>query len=382
MSLPEAGTYYLDAGTHEGNRKMQPRSGNAACQAGRHGGRPRRQDSLARGLIRCILSIIVLSTIVLGIARQSQAQAQKSAPAAGEKLLVRFTWKLYGVYAPLYVALDKGYFADEGLSVDLAEGSGSENVVKLIAAGTDKVGFGPGIVAAQAISAGLPVKVIASYMPNNPLGLISFPDVPLKTPKDLEGKTVGLATGETFASMLEPFARINGVDLSKVKRVEFDGATRNAEFVARKVDVISVYLNNDLPLLASKLNVKFNVLNAGEFGLKLMGTSYFVNTEYAKEHAETLRKLLRATARGYAAAFKNPKEATDMLNKRMAVKMDPVMLETQVRETLAATTSPVGKPFGWQDDDSWKSNLDLLKASGSIHQVKDLSTYYTNEYLQ
>jgi len=219
--------------------------------------------------------------------------AQGGAAPPAEKVLVRFTWKLYGVYAPLYVALDKGYFAQEGLSVELAEGSGSENVVKLIATGT-------GIVAAEAISAGLPVKVIANYMASNPLGLISFPEIPLKTPKDLEGKTVGLATGETFANMIEPFARINGVDVSKVKRIQFDGATRNAQFVARKIDVISVYLNNDLPLLASKLNVKFNVLNAADFGLKLMGTSYFVNNGYAKDHPETLRKLLRATARGYA----------------------------------------------------------------------------------
>jgi ABC-type nitrate/sulfonate/bicarbonate transport system substrate-binding protein len=308
--------------------------------------------------------------------------AQGGAAPPAEKVRVRFTWKLYGVYAPLYVALDKGYFAQEGLSVELAEGSGSENVVTLIATGTDKIGFGTGIVAAEAISAGLPVKVIANYMASNPLGLISFPEVPLKTPKDLEGKTVGLATGETFANMIEPFARINGVDVSKVKRIQFDGATRNAQFVARKIDVISVYLNNDLPLLASKLNVKFNVLNAADFGLKLMGTSYFVNNGYAKDHPETLRKLLRATARGYVDAIRNPTEATAMLNARMTVKMDPAVLETQVRETLAATTVPDRKPLGWQDDALWKFNLALLVAGGDIREVKELKAYYTNEYLQ
>jgi NitT/TauT family transport system substrate-binding protein len=332
-----------------------------------------------RQFLTRLLGTLALCAVVIAIGagatlRQSSAQ--------GEKLLVRFTWKLYGVYAPLYMALDKGYFAQEGLAVELAEGSGSENVVKLIAAGTDKVGFGTGIVAAEAISAGLPVKVIANYMANNPLGLISFPEVPLKTPKDLEGKTVGLATGETFANMIEPFARINGVDLAKVKRVQFDGATRNAQFVARKIDVISVYLNNDLPLLADKLKIKFNVLNAADFGLKLMGTSYFVNNDFAKEHPETLRKLLRATARGYADAFKNPKQASEMLNKRMAVKMDPVVLEQQVRQTLAATTVSEGKPLGWQEEKLWKSNLDLLKAGGDIKEIKELSAYYTNQYLQ
>ena len=313
------------------------------------------------------------------VAFQSQVLAQAAAP---EKVLVRFTWKLYGVYAPLFVALDKDYFTDEGLSVELAEGSGSETVIKLIGAGTDKIGFGPGVVAAEAVSAGLPVKVIANYMDSTPIGLISFPEVPLETPKDLEGRTVGVARAETFANMIEPFARINGIDLSKVTRVQFEAATRNAQFAARKIDIISVYLNNDLPLLAHKLSVKFNVLKVAGFGLKLMGSSYFVNDDFAKENPGTLRKLLRATARGYAEALKNPKEATAMLSKRMAVKMDPIMLETQVAETLAATTSPAGKPFGWQEQSMWRSNLELLKAAGSIREIKELGAYYTNEFLQ
>lgn len=331
---------------------------------------------LIHTLVRWIVGIAALA-----VASDLPALAENST-GAPEKLTVRFTWKLYGVYAPLFVALDKRYFAAEGLTVDLAEGSGSENVVKLIAAGTDKVSFGTGVVAAEAISEGLPIKVIANYMPVNPLGLISFPDVPLKTPKDLEGRTVGLATGETFSSMLGPFARLNGVDLSKVKTVQFNGATRNAEFVAHKIDVISVYLNNDLPLLASKLHVNFNVLNPADFGLKLMGTSYFVNASFADDHGDVLRRLLRATARGYADAFKNSTEATAILNKHMTLKMDPAVLEGQVKETLAATTKIPGKPLGWQTDELWKSNLDLLKASGSIHQIKNLREYYTNDFLK
>jgi ABC-type nitrate/sulfonate/bicarbonate transport system substrate-binding protein len=366
-------------------RMQQPAFSRHSDDHGKHGSQSAHDAGAAvsrrSSVRRAVARVGAVATLAVAM-WPFQASAQGNAPASLEKVVIRFTWKLYGVYAPLYVALDKGYFAEEGLAVELAEGSGSENVVRLIATGTDKISFGTGVVAAEAISAGLPIKVIANYMPNHPLGLISFPDVALNTPKDLEGKTVGLATGETFSNMLEPFAKLNGVDLSKVKRVQFDGATRNAQFVARKIDVISVYLNNDLPLLANKLNVKFNTLNAAEFGLALMGTSYFVNLDYMKERPETLRKILRATAKGYAEAFKNPKEATEMLNKRMAIKMDPAMLETQVTETLAATARPVGKPLGWQEEALWKSNLDLLKAGGRIRETKDYSTYYTNEFLQ
>src|SRR2546428_157570 len=67
-----------------------------------------------------------------------------------EKITVRFTWKLKGEYAPLYVALDRGYYKTEGLDVALAEGNGAQNVLKLLAAGNEKLGYGPAVAAAQA----------------------------------------------------------------------------------------------------------------------------------------------------------------------------------------------------------------------------------------
>ncbi len=82
-----------------------------------------------------------------------------------EKLTVRFTWKLKGEYAPLYVALEKGYYKAEGLDVTLAEGNGAQNVLKALAAGNEKFGYGPAVAFATAVSQGLPVKVVALYRP-------------------------------------------------------------------------------------------------------------------------------------------------------------------------------------------------------------------------
>src|SRR5262249_60970737 len=59
--------------------------------------------------------------------------------SARQKVLVRFTWKLKGEYAPLYVALDKGYYAAEGLDIEFAEGSGAETTVKVVGIGTDAI---------------------------------------------------------------------------------------------------------------------------------------------------------------------------------------------------------------------------------------------------
>lgn len=119
---------------------------------------PQSRRSLMLALAACVALVPTLAT----------AQS----PAALQKLTVRFTWKLKGEYAPLFVALDKGYYKAEGLDVELAEGSGAQTVFKLLASGAEKVGYGPAIAVAQAVSAGLPIKVVSVYQTKTPMGVL------------------------------------------------------------------------------------------------------------------------------------------------------------------------------------------------------------------
>ena len=203
-------------------------------------------------------------------------------PAGSQKVIVRFTWKVKGEYVPLYVALDKGYYAAEELDVQFAEGSGSETVVKMIGLGTENIGYGSATVIAEAVDRGLPVKVVAVYQPSVPIALISFPDERLNIPKDLEGKKIGISIGEVFANVLKPFAKFNNIDLNKVTVVLAENSVRNAQFLTRKIDVTTVFLNNELPFFEKKLNVKFNVLKISDYGLNLLGASFFVNDGFAR----------------------------------------------------------------------------------------------------
>ncbi len=313
----------------------------------------------------------------------SHAQSPKpAATAAKEKVGVRFTWKLKGEYAPLFVALDKGYFAAEGLDVELAEGQGAQTVLRLIAAGTENIGYGPATAAAQAVSQGMPVTVAALYQTKAPMGVISFPDVPLKSPKDLEGKRIGVSVGETFTDMLDPFARLNKLDLAKITRIQMDNSARTGQFLNRKVDVMSVYLSNELPLLEQRTGVKFNILRVADYGLNLLGASYYVGNDFAAKNPDTVTRLLRATARGYADSMKDPKAAAEIMNKHMKIKENPDVLLAQVKATVDSTNAPAGRPIGWQREEDWKTCLDLLLSTGAIKERKAPSLYYTNQFMK
>src|SRR5437868_3680856 len=327
---------------------------------------------LATAIAASLLAAIAMPDASSGIAR---AQTP-------EKVTVRFTWKLKGEYAPLFVALEKGYYSAEGLDVQLSEGNGAQNVLKALAAGNEKFGYGPAVAAARAVSQGLPVKVVALYQTNAPMAVIAFPDTPLKGPKDIERKRLAISVGETFGDMIRPFTRINNIDLSKVQLIQMDASARTSQFLTRKVDVMSVYLSNELPQIEKRAGVKFNVIKVTDFGLKVLGSSMYVSNEFAEQNPETVKKLLRATAKGYRDAMANPMVAARIMEKRMVVPEQPDVLDQQVEATVVSTNAPAGKPIGWQTDADWQANLNLLKETGGITDIKPLNAYFSNAYLQ
>jgi NitT/TauT family transport system substrate-binding protein len=328
-------------------------------------------------VLKAAIAATLVATLTIAGAAQNAAYAQVL-----EKLTVRFTWKLKGEYAPLFVALEKGYFKAEGLDVQLAEGNGAQNVLRAVAAGTEKFGYGPAVAAAQAVSQGLPVKVAALYQTSAPMGVIAFPETPLKGPKDLEGKRLAISVGETFGDMIRPFTRINNVDLNKIQLIQMDASARTMQFLSRKIDVMSVYLSNELPQIEKRAGVKFNVIKVTDFGLNVLGSSMYASNAFAEQNPDTVKRLLRAIAKGYRDAMADPKQAAKMMAKHMAVPEQPDVLEQQVQATVVSTNAPAGQPIGWQSDADWQANLDLLKETGGVTDIKPLSAYFTNQYLQ
>ena len=305
--------------------------------------------------------------------------AAQGAPA---EVTVRFTWKLKGEYAPLFVAQDKGYYAAAGLIVKLAEGSGAKTALRQLAAGQEQVVWGPVVNAAQSVSAGVPARVIALYQPKVPIGLIAHPDTPLRTPKDLEGKKLAYSVGETVADLMDPFFRMHKIDRAKLHLIQMDTGARVTQFMARRVDLISVFTNNDLPELEKKAGVKFNLLRFSDFGLSVPGAGFMTSEQQLKERPDVLRRLIQATNRGFEDARRNPEEAATIMLKAFKVPVERDVLIQQIRATAEAAVAPPGRPLGWQSEEMWKTTLDLLMESGSIKDKRPLAEYYTNTLVE
>jgi NitT/TauT family transport system substrate-binding protein len=300
---------------------------------------------------------------------------------AQDNVNVRFSWKMKGEYGPLYMAQEEGLYAKEKLTVRMGEGAGAQAALGALLQGQEDVVILPAIFALTAISKGMPVKLIALYHPKTPIGIISFPDKPVKVPKDLEGKSIAHSVGETGTSYLDVFCKINNVDCSKINKVQVNAQSRMPQFLQKQVDLVSVYANNDLPLIEAQTKQKFVVLDMTQYGFAVPGLAAVTSDAMIASKPDVLKRWLKATGQGVADMKKDNDAATKAMIKNWSGAPDAAIVATQVKVTADAIPAPAGKPIGWIDEKVVTDALELLKSAKEIDAPKPAATYYTNALL-
>jgi NitT/TauT family transport system substrate-binding protein len=303
------------------------------------------------------------------------------AATAADQVNVRFSWKMKGEYAPYFTALEKGYFKRENLEVRLGEGAGSQAALGALIQGQEDIVVLPGIFALTAIQKGLPVKLIALYHPKTPVTLITFPDKPAHTPKDLEGKTVAHSVGETGTSYLDAFLKLNGVDPSKVKRAMMAAQARVPAFIQRQVDVVSVYQTNDLPIMLEKEKTPFVIMDMVKFGLAVPGMALVTSDAHIAKKPDVLRRFASAVADAIRDAQKDVQGATVATRKNWANPPSETAVFQQIRATVEAIPVPADHQVGWIDQKVIADALALLHSVNEIETPKPVETYFTNALL-
>src|SRR4029078_7100941 len=156
-----------------------------------------------------------------------------------------------------------------------------------------------------------------------------------------------IAVAKAFWTRPHSFTRINNVDIGKIQQIQMDASARTSQFLTRKIDVISLCLSTEWPQIEKRANVNVNIFRVSDFGLNLLGASIIVGNAFAEQNPETVKKLLRATPKGYRHVMADPKAAAKTMAKYMKVPEDPEVLDRQLEATVLSTNAPAGKPLGW-----------------------------------
>lgn len=190
-----------------------------------------------------------------------------------------------------YIALDKGYWAEDGLQVALQAGGPNAPVEPPVVAGRALMGISAADYTAAAVEQGAPFKIIAVAMQKNPFAIASLSANPVTEPKDLEGKSIGMATANV--PVLRALCQINGVDFDKIEVVptQYDAAP----LVSGQVDCILCW-KTDLPVAMTVAGVENTVMLLADYGYSVHSQTYIATEDSIANNRATLLALLPGRA--------------------------------------------------------------------------------------
>jgi NitT/TauT family transport system substrate-binding protein len=311
--------------------------------------------------------------------------APTSAPLT--KFQFRLNWTLYGEHAPFFVALDKGFYKDEGLDVEILEGSGSTTVAQLVANNTNPVAYVDAATMMRGVVAGMPIKAAGVTLQQSPMAFIYRADKARPTKIDeIKGSRIAITAGDASLAIFTAFMGKLGMKVDDVQMITVSTAAAKEQAVLNgQADSLLGYFMDQGPRMQLQSGVKMGWTRLYDMaGVTTLSSAYVVNTDWLKDpkNQDILKRFLRASQRGWQYTSDHRDEAADIFVKHAPVFTKEIaVLEISGSMTILHTKATEGKPLGWSSPDDWKDTQDLLSTYADLKPMTDLNVYFTNDYL-
>ena len=326
---------------------------------------------------------LALSTLLL-LTGCASAPAGES-PAAGQtggtdgelrELNVVLDWYPNALHAFLYDAIEKGYYAEEGLQVNIQFPSNTNDAISLVAAGQAEIGlyYQQDVIIARA-NQDVPVKSIGAVV-QGPLNIVlSLAEKDITSPEDLVGKTIGYAGTELSEALIRSIMAYVGADSSDVEMIDV-GFDLMSSMTTGNVDAtIGCLVNHEVPQMEEE-GFDVNWFELDDYGVPTYYEGVFLASDDTIENdADMLRAFLRASAKGFEDVKADPAAALRTLLDNQNEENFPLSetVETESLNTLLPMMETADAAFLSQSEACWQENIDWLLDQGLIDQAPAIS---------
>lgn len=265
---------------------------------------------------------------------------------------------LYGREAYVYVALEKGYFREAGIEVSIKPGGTTGDNLKILSSG--QADFCPIDFAGMLIEAGngsaSGLTAVAAIHQNTLSALITLEGKGITSPKDLEGKTIGNPPGGIIGTLFPTYARLAGIDASKVNFVSVAPPQLPQTLAAGRADAIGQFAVGKPTIEAAAGGKTAIVLPYSDYLTDLYGNTLVTSTKLANDKPDLVKRFREALLKGLVYAIDNPAEAAQILVKH----------EAGQNEKAAAAELELMKPYVRTNDSATVGLMDNQRVARGI----------------
>lgn len=277
----------------------------------------------------------------------------------------------FGREAYAYVALEKGYFAEENIEVEIQPGSGTlPNMVQVVEGGADfALGDFTGMLLSWA-NEEVPrdFTVVSAVQQQTLFAFLALEESGIQTPQDLEGKAIADAAG-SFGQLLFPaYADAVGIDADQVEyNNSFEPQNLPQLLATGDAEVVAQFVVGEPTFEAVAEGRNVVVLPFSDVFRDLFGISLAVSTSMAEENPDLVQRFNRALMRGLEDTIANPQEAGEILAEYNP-EGPPAEVNTQEIVLMEPYVQPVdpGAPLGSVDPERVQKSIGILQSAGAI----------------
>lgn len=302
---------------------------------------------------------------------------------------VQLSFLMQSLDAPLIVAIEKGYFAEEGLNVSYERGFGNADTISKLGTGNFDLAFSDMYNALEFNEKNPNNKVIAVAVTQNkaPFSVVTFKESGINDPKDLAGRKLGAPAGDGPRKLFPLFAQEAGFDPNSVEWTTMDAKLRESFLLQKQVDAVSGFSTSVLPSLlkAGKTMDDINVFYYTDNGLDFYGNAILTSAAFAEQNPDAVKGFVKAYLRGMQDVLKDPSAGLDAAvaadqSKLMDRNAEKVRLEIAL-ERMYVTPEVEKLGLGSIDPQRLEKTIEQTVKGFNLKSSPTVADIYTDEYL-
>jgi len=327
-----------------------------------------------------IIGLIVLVGIVGYVLVGNNSQQEGIGVSSPTKVSVVLDWFPWSAHAGLYVAKERGYFADEGLEVEFRVPSDPATVLQTVATGRDDFGLNYNTDVLVARGEDVPIVSVMGVVQHPLNSVMTLKESGIAEPRGLVGKKVGWPGVPSNVPILESMLKSQGHSLDEVEMVNVGFETVPA-LIGKQVDaIVGAYWVVESILIENQ-GFPVNIMRVEQHGVPDYYELVLVTSEEKiANEPELVQRFVRAAKRGYEDAMADPQGAVQLM-KQVNPEMD-LAVDGPGVDLLAPLWRPENGVFGWQEESRWLDFAQWMKDNGLLAQDVDPRQAFDNSFVE